>query len=121
MISQITVNRTRINTIRLYLQVTIKNIDIILNLFPFIIYKFNILYCNVRNIRTYCFCICVFAHSIFYTSFFVIKNPSSGIWSCRFSIITGVMSFKAYVSDVIGRQFENLKKGHRSEVQMSVT
>ena len=46
---------------------------------------------------------------------FVIKNPSSGIWSCPFSIIaskTGVTSIEVYVSDIIGRRFEKVKNGH---------
>ena len=47
---------------------------------------FSILYRNVWNIHTNCFCIWAFACS-FFLLFFVIKNPSSGIWSCHFSII----------------------------------
>ena len=61
-----------------------KNIDIILNLFLFFICNFSILYCNVRHIHTDCSCIWVFAYS---PIFFVIKNPPSEIWSCRFSNI----------------------------------
>ena len=61
--------------------ITIKNIDIILNLFPFIIYNFNILYCNVRNIRTNCFCIWAFAY------FFFFCYQESFIWNLVLSLI----------------------------------
>ena len=53
-----------------------------------------------------------------YIGIFVIKNPSSGIWSCPFSIIATKTFHNAcdvievYVSDVIGRGFKKLKNGH---------
>ena len=60
-----------------------------------------------------------------YIGIFLINNPSSGIWSCPFSMIvsnyvlTVVTSFEVYVSDVIGRRFEKVKNGHIFE-NMSV-
>jgi hypothetical protein len=48
--------------------------------------------------------------TIKYIGIFVIKNPSSGIWSCPFSIIIS----KTFPNgcDVIGCQFEKVKNGH---------
>ena len=60
-----------------------------------------------------------------YLGIFVIKNPSSGIWSCPFSIITskknslavGTSMIEVYV---IGRRFEKVKNGHIFEDWMSI-